>query len=751
MSQQDDTLRMAAEIVDKWSGPLHAMNKSLRSLAETAKGTHVTQTAHVRDQAKAYAGLDQSVKQIADRTKSMLTPALAAAGVSILSVGGAVAALVKATNSFGETTKKLAFIGRETGFSITKLRELDALASRVGTSPEAMRAGEQAFAHNMEQLRRWRGASAEFFTSQHDLNVRALGDTLRLSRSNEEAFDAVEDFLDKVPDMVQKMNLLKAVGLSTELANLSGPERRKALAEIRDDLGDAGKNAVKLGLAFQHARDRLDTTLSGTSDMIGAALAEPFTRATDAVREFIKANRGELMPVLHDLGDALTGLDWKDFGTGLSDFFKSTLTDINNIVKGLRILDEWTAHPGKLGAAIGDKAEQAAGYINNLTGQPSTFKQRGAGIPGFASGGIVRSPTLARVGEAGPEAIVPLAGGDDVLKRPIKEGTEAGTRKGVFDGMRDWFDYQRGGGAGGGGGGGGGLSGPHGGAGDRTGLQGPRVGEDAKAAAASFADRFKGEPAGGGSEYLRGERSWIKDELDKDPKLRSFLGGVLAHEQSPGERSKVMESLANRMNYLKATKFPNLTMRDYLRGKYGQFYGPIQRGEISPGLEALAKRQGVDKDIDKVLGGSNDIRGMTDQGSRGDPNFGVGETIMSHGEGYNDFGRGAARAWRLRQQSRVNAPTPTASALTAAGLLEHAKKYGPGTFNDRWHGDLLQQGRRSGLIGGPMRHEVTGSAGVTVDFRNMPRGVLTAGSIEGMFKKITLNRGVAMPLASDGA
>jgi hypothetical protein len=211
-----------------------------------------------------------------------------------------------------------------------------------------------------------------------------------------------------------------------------------------------------------------------------------------------------------------------------------------------------------------------------------------------------------------------------------------------------------------------------------------------------------------------------------------------------------MESLANRMNYLKATKFPNLTLRDYLRGKYGQFYGPIQRGEITPGLEATAKRQGVDRDIDKVLGGSNDIRGMTDQGSRGDPNFGVGETIMSHGEGYNDFGRGAARAWRLRQQSRVNTPSPTASALTAAGLLEHAKKYGPGTFDDRWHGDLLQQGRRSGLIGGPMRHEVTGSAGVTVDFRNMPKGVRVAGSMEGLFKTIKLNRGVAMPLASEG-
>ncbi|MGP0086128.1 MAG: hypothetical protein ACLP0B_21280 [Steroidobacteraceae bacterium] len=62
--------------------------------------------------------------------------------------------------------------------------------------------------------------------------------------------------------------------------------------------------------------------------------------------------------------------------------------------------------------------------------------------------------------------------------------------------------------------------------------------------------------------------------------------------------------------------------------------------------------------------------------------------------------------------------------------------------------DLLQQGRRSGLFGG-MRHEVTGSAGVVVDFRGMPRGVRIAGSIDGgLFKQIKLNRGVAMPLAS---
>ena len=56
-----------------------------------------------------------------------------------------------------------------------------------------------------------------------------------------------------------------------------------------------------------------------------------------------------------------------------------------------------------------------------------------------------------------------------------------------------------------------------------------------------------------GSAYLQHERSWIKDELDKDPSLQRYLRGVLAHEQSPGERSKVMESLANRLNLLRKT------------------------------------------------------------------------------------------------------------------------------------------------------------------------------------------------------
>jgi hypothetical protein len=156
------------------------------------------------------------------------------------------------------------------------------------------------------------------------------------------------------------------------------------------------------------------------------------------------------------------------------------------------------------------------------------------------------------------------------------------------------------------------------------------------------------------SPYLREQRQWIADELAQKPQLRQRLINTVSHEQpSKGNAARVTESLFNRLNYLRANGQPNLTVEQYLATSPKSFYGPIRRGAVDRGMAAGANAGVINGDINAALAGSNFLRGMTDQGSRGDPNFGVGETIMANGEGYNDFGRGAARSWRVADQKQV--------------------------------------------------------------------------------------------------
>jgi hypothetical protein len=69
-------------------------------------------------------------------------------------------------------------------------------------------------------------------------------------------------------------------------------------------------------------------------------------------------------------------------------------------------------------------------------------------------------------------------------------------------------------------------------------------------------------------------------------------------------------------------------------------------------------------------------------------------------------------------------------------------------FGHRARPDLLGAGQRSGMLGAPLNHKVTGSANISVDFKNMPRGVVPGAKADGMFKQVKLNRGKAMVVAS---
>ena len=85
-----------------------------------------------------------------------------------------------------------------------------------------------------------------------------------------------------------------------------------------------------------------------------------------------------------------------DYATQVADFLASRLEPILNTVKSL--VDEFSASGARhaVGNAAPSLMSAIGGTILSL-------------VPGFATGGIVNGPTLAMVGEAGPEAIIPLS------------------------------------------------------------------------------------------------------------------------------------------------------------------------------------------------------------------------------------------------------------------------------------------------------------------------------------------------------
>jgi len=288
MSGQDETLRLVAEVVNKWSGPLRDMRRDLQSMARHVKDTHAQGAKSAKEHTDSFHHLRRAADSVKDAVTEGVRPAMVAFGVTSLTVAGAVAAVSAAVKDFSGSSRDLKFASRELGFTINQLRELDALSKRIGSSPDAMRGGLATFANHMEQLRRHRGTLQQFFVSQHDLNVRTFGEELSHVRDNAQALDRTLQFLDRIHDPQQRRNFLSALGLDPNLARLSAAELAAALKDIRKDIGDLSDAAVDKGLKAQKAFDRLGDSIKRLKEEIGVDFAPKIADAADAVRKFLE-------------------------------------------------------------------------------------------------------------------------------------------------------------------------------------------------------------------------------------------------------------------------------------------------------------------------------------------------------------------------------------------------------------------------------------------------------------------------------
>jgi hypothetical protein len=742
MSSQDEVMRLSAEIVNRWTGPLNDMRRDLRKLADDVKGTHGAGVTHAKKHGEAVSGLRKEFQRLDEHVKSTSLETMAAFGVGALSVAGAVAAVKDAVFGFADSTRQMKFLSRETGATIQQLREFEALSRRIGAAPGAMSKGIQDFAQHMHDIRR--NAPDEIRALNKEPFLKGFVQGLANLPIGEAISRAIGK-LDTIPDPSEKKQYLRLLGLPENLADVPVAELRQMMQEIRKNIGTLGPDAEKSALKFEDAIDRMNDSIEKLKLTVGSELADAFSDATDQIREFVTENQTGLIGVLKDVS-AEIGNVLKDVREIMTEYQKLRGGDLSPITphiipgspldKGRNALDWLSKHSG-----------QGQNLIDHFQ-QPSNIPP-GAFVPmAFHPGaGGLRSGGGFQVTGTGSSSGSP----EEVIAR--------GTHIGVLQALREFRYEMEGDAAGGAGGGAGGMGGggmggfspaayhPSGGAGMPMGGAGA-AGRLSSGSSRQFSigDIHDALTGGGGAGApgaiqngtIASARARFAEEL-KDPNKRMEFAAMLLSEGTP---LPTAESAMNR------SLFANKTLSQML---HSGFYGPINRGQLPGFMRQLQQNPKLmarmNAAINQALGGSDTIHGATDQGMTIDPNgrWPGGRTIIG-GQVFNDWGGGpgghaGAARWReaFERMARAShgggvwaAPGYSAEMYSPYGL--HGKEL-RAHFGYRGHGGQL--GKQSGLHSDG---RLEGNAKIHVHFANAPKGTRTKVASSG-FKEVKMSRG----------
>jgi hypothetical protein len=298
------------------------MRKSLGALSEKNIAAHKSGKQAAAVHSVAFAELRKQIKDTAENTKNILSPALTTLGIGAISTGAAIAGVTAAIKGLSDSSRSLEFARKETGLAIQTLREYEALAPTIGSTPEAMDQGFRKLAGNLDQWRHRLGPLREFFASRFGEGagyIRQLGEALVHTTDNAEALSKINALAAMMPKESERRAFYEALGLDPNLARLKGRELTDALAGIRSRLKPLTDEQRAAGLATAQAFDRIRESISSLRDTIGADLAPAMTQATDALRTFIQANSGELRKLFLDVAHGIETAPWKEWGNDIRD------------------------------------------------------------------------------------------------------------------------------------------------------------------------------------------------------------------------------------------------------------------------------------------------------------------------------------------------------------------------------------------------------------------------------------------------
>lgn len=340
-------------------------------------------------------------------------------GIGMLAMGTAIAGGIFAlAKSYADAGDEIAKMSKRTGFAVETLSELRHVAEITGTELGSIEKATKRMSRAIIDAERGLETYARVF---RDLGLE-IEDLRRMNP--EEQFWAISNAIADLEDQTLKAALAQEVfgRAGTDLLPML-EEGAEGIAALRQEAHDLGvvfdEESAKEAEEFKDALARLQTSMQGVGkELIQAflpTLTDFATKAVEAikkVKEWVSENEGLVRSLLIIAGVLAIG--------GAVLLGLSMIARAITAISAALVIMHSLSGPGGWAILAAGAGIAAAGIIGlkgvmedlipaTPIGPPATGPHRN--LQRFAAGGIVTSPTLAMIGEAGPEAVVPLGGG----------------------------------------------------------------------------------------------------------------------------------------------------------------------------------------------------------------------------------------------------------------------------------------------------------------------------------------------------
>ncbi|WP_426313844.1 hypothetical protein ACN9MF_20230 [Methylobacterium fujisawaense] len=376
----DEALRMQAEVVDRFSGPL----KSLRAqLLDTVR----TGANHSETLAKGFGAVEGALQKTARTASSVVNPAFAALGVTGLTAGAAVAGISNALNKLNGNLTGLGQLTRDTGIAAKTLQEFGAVAGRFGIEQDAVAQGAKNFATQMRLFARGTGEAFQWVMRQGTdaAGRKAFQDfatDLQHTTDEGERLKKALTFMETIRNPVERGIFAQQFFGNGDIARIADGHLGKVVdlfKKAREKIGVFNPDDIINAEKFDRSISDLKGSMSRFGLLIARELLGPATQFTTWINELVSDQRGDLLKGLREglqgVKTELAAINWKQAGDDAVAFLKESTSLAGALAKTFHEVAE-TIHSLRSG-----NYAEAFAHADGATGPVLPGKETGADGP----------------------------------------------------------------------------------------------------------------------------------------------------------------------------------------------------------------------------------------------------------------------------------------------------------------------------------------------------------------------------------